>query len=170
MVSTLIATVTFAAAFTIPGGYGSSDERASQEGMAILARRRAFQVFVLSNMAALYSSIFAATTLIWAHLDDRKLTLTSLDIALPSLTVALAMMLIAFMTGLFVVLHGVCGWLATVVFIMSCAFLPLVLVVLVPLYFPSPSTKNIFARAIFHVTFSFLLLVCDRETKTKKVE
>ncbi|KAB2628598.1 ankyrin repeat-containing protein [Pyrus ussuriensis x Pyrus communis] len=45
MVTTLIATVTFTAGFTMPGGFNS-------EGAAILIRTKAFQAFVITNTLA----------------------------------------------------------------------------------------------------------------------
>ena len=43
VVAALIATVTFAAAFTLPGGYKSD------QGTALLAKKAAFIVFVISD-------------------------------------------------------------------------------------------------------------------------
>ncbi|XWS42528.1 hypothetical protein CRYUN_Cryun16bG0022000 [Craigia yunnanensis] len=49
LVTTLIATVSFAAGFTMPGGYKSDGP---EEGMAILSRKSAFRVFVIANALA----------------------------------------------------------------------------------------------------------------------
>ncbi|KAL5981394.1 hypothetical protein ACLOJK_015449 [Asimina triloba] len=57
VVASLIATVTFAAAFTLPGGYRSSDE--PNPGTAILASKQAFKAFVLLDTLAMSFSIFA---------------------------------------------------------------------------------------------------------------
>ena len=54
LVSTLVATVTFAAGFTMPGGYNSSDPSA---GMAIFLMRNMFHMFVICNTIAMYTSI-----------------------------------------------------------------------------------------------------------------
>jgi hypothetical protein len=53
VVAALIATVTFAAAFTLPGGYKSD------RGTAILAKKFAFIAFVISDAISLMLSIFA---------------------------------------------------------------------------------------------------------------
>ncbi|RVW21022.1 Protein accellerated cell death 6 [Vitis vinifera] len=50
----LVATVTFAAGFTMPGGYNSSDPSA---GMAIFLMRNMFHMFVICNTIAMYTSI-----------------------------------------------------------------------------------------------------------------
>ncbi|MBA0737458.1 hypothetical protein Gogos_010921 [Gossypium gossypioides] len=49
LVITLIATVSFAAGFIIPGGYKSDGP---EEGMAILSRKLSFRVFVIANALA----------------------------------------------------------------------------------------------------------------------
>jgi len=53
VVAALIATVTFAAAFTLPGGYKSD------RGTAILAKKAAFIVFVISDAMSMVLSILA---------------------------------------------------------------------------------------------------------------
>ncbi|CAL9030922.1 unnamed protein product, partial [Prunus brigantina] len=54
VVATLFATVTFAAAFTMPGGYNNSGPN---EGMATLLTKYMFQAFVIFNTIAMYSAI-----------------------------------------------------------------------------------------------------------------
>ncbi|KAG6499707.1 hypothetical protein ZIOFF_039498 [Zingiber officinale] len=49
IVAVLIATVTFAAAFTLPGGY--RNDSGSDEGMAILSSRAAFKAFLISHLS-----------------------------------------------------------------------------------------------------------------------
>ncbi|KAK3433987.1 hypothetical protein EUGRSUZ_D01267 [Eucalyptus grandis] len=56
LMATLIATVTFAATFTMPGGYNNDGPN---RGMAILADREAFQAFVLLNITAFSFSVVA---------------------------------------------------------------------------------------------------------------
>nr|CAB3454501.1 unnamed protein product [Digitaria exilis] len=61
--SVLIATVAFAAAFTVPGGLVAGDDHRSA-GTAILARRFAFRAFVVSDTLAFLCSIVATSFLI----------------------------------------------------------------------------------------------------------
>ncbi|CAN6183620.1 unnamed protein product [Urochloa humidicola] len=61
--SVLIATVAFAAAFTVPGGF-IADDRPSA-GTAILARRFAFRAFVVSDTMAFFCSVVATSFLIF---------------------------------------------------------------------------------------------------------
>ena len=57
VVAALIATVTFSAAFTIPGGY--KNERGTDQGTAILIRNAVFNMFVISDAIAVVSSLLA---------------------------------------------------------------------------------------------------------------
>jgi hypothetical protein len=57
VVAALIATVTFAATFTLPGGYKS--DQGPNEGTAILAKKAAFIAFVISDAMSMVLSILA---------------------------------------------------------------------------------------------------------------
>ncbi|XAR56647.1 hypothetical protein NMG60_11037209 [Bertholletia excelsa] len=63
VVATLIATVTFAAAFTIPGGY--SNDVGPNQGLALLQSTRGLKWFVLSDSIAMTCSITAACIIFW---------------------------------------------------------------------------------------------------------
>ncbi|XP_031282921.1 uncharacterized protein LOC116141574 [Pistacia vera] len=57
VVAALIATVTFAAAFTMPGGYQS--EKGQDQGTAILSRNYHFQSFIIADSIAMSLSVSA---------------------------------------------------------------------------------------------------------------
>ncbi|KAL5204300.1 hypothetical protein ABZP36_009171 [Zizania latifolia] len=57
LVATLIATITFAAAFTLPGGYSND---AGSEGRPVMAKKIAFQSFMIADTLAMYSSLAVA--------------------------------------------------------------------------------------------------------------
>ncbi|KAK9938637.1 hypothetical protein M0R45_015363 [Rubus argutus] len=157
VVTTLIATVSFAAGFTMPGGYNNSRPH---EGMATLLNEDMFQVFVICNTLAMYSSVLVAITLIWAQLGD--LSLVPLRLALPLLGIALAMLSLAFMAGVFVVVSSL-QWLANVVLIMGVVFLFTVLALFTPLFFPSQLFPTISTfrvlRYIIYYPLSLAILV-----------
>ncbi|KAK6241692.1 protein of unknown function DUF3447 - like 10 [Theobroma cacao] len=129
LVSTLVATVTFSAGFTIPGGDNNSSP---DEGSAIMLRERMFQLFVICNTMAMYSSIIIDVTLIWAQLIDLGLVFFALKLAVPLLGVALTMMSIAFMAGLYLVVSKL-SWLASVVLSLWLIFLVMLAAIFIPL-------------------------------------
>ncbi|KAK9293300.1 hypothetical protein L1049_021292 [Liquidambar formosana] len=109
IVATLIATVTFAAGLTLPGGY-IGDEGPDQ-GSAILTRATAFKAFVITDTLAMGSSISAICT----HLI---VTLCQIQEETPyhffTMTtyctlVATVAMVVAFITGLYAVLEHSSG-------------------------------------------------------------
>ncbi|KAF7141947.1 hypothetical protein RHSIM_Rhsim06G0145700 [Rhododendron simsii] len=114
LVATLVATVTYTAGFTMPGGYNNSDPN---QGMATMLNKSKFQIFVISNTIAVYSPMIVAVSLIWAQLGDLNLILTSLRLALPLLRLALSMMSLAFKAGVYLAVSKL-TWLANVVLIM----------------------------------------------------
>ncbi|CAN6357803.1 unnamed protein product [Urochloa humidicola] len=59
LIATVITTVTFAASFTMPGGYSQT------EGTAIHGQRAAFKIFVISNTFAMCSSIVILLCFLW---------------------------------------------------------------------------------------------------------
>ncbi|KAE9455763.1 hypothetical protein C3L33_12336, partial [Rhododendron williamsianum] len=75
VVAALIATITFAAAFAIPGGYDGN--RGRDQGMVVLARAKAFKAFVITNTIAMMCSvisIFLCITGLWyAYKEDDKI-------------------------------------------------------------------------------------------------
>uniref|UniRef100_A0A0E0BHC7 PGG domain-containing protein n=1 Tax=Oryza glumipatula TaxID=40148 RepID=A0A0E0BHC7_9ORYZ len=67
LVAILIATITFAAAFTLPGGYKTD---AGSEGLPVMAKKFAFQVFLVSDTLAMCSSFSVAFICIIAKWED----------------------------------------------------------------------------------------------------
>nr|XP_011461963.1 PREDICTED: ankyrin repeat-containing protein At5g02620-like [Fragaria vesca subsp. vesca] len=149
VMTTLVATVTFAAGFTMPGGYKISDPH---EGRATLLTKSMFQVFVIANTIAMYSSVFVAVTLIWAQSGDLIMVFTALRLVMPVLGIALAMLSLAFMAGVYVVLSNL-PWLAIVVLVIGTIFLYTLLVLFTPFFFPS--TRPTFP----HITYYPFYLV-----------
>ncbi|GAB2279546.1 hypothetical protein Dimus_014189 [Dionaea muscipula] len=150
LVSTLIATVTFAAGFTVPGGYSSS-------GLAIFADKPTFQAFMITNTIALYSSILAVVALIYAQLGDLRLISISLKFAVPFLGISLTMMCVTFMVGVYLLVNHI-RWLSIVILVVGSIFLASVLMFFIPLNSPT-SIKHIFVRYIFYVPFQMMLLL-----------
>ncbi|CAA7047019.1 unnamed protein product [Microthlaspi erraticum] len=102
VVATLIATITFAAGITLPGGLNSS-------GKAILATESKYDMFVgfmLFDIIAMVSSIIAIIALLWAQMGDPELVHKAFRLALPSLSMALTSMTLAFQCGVMLTTSG----------------------------------------------------------------
>ncbi|KAF8391778.1 hypothetical protein HHK36_022012 [Tetracentron sinense] len=99
IVATLIATVSFAAAFQVPGGYQSAD------GTATLAKKAAFQAFVLTDAIALSCSmtaVFLSFIFTLFRLYGSYSLISTKFILFVTILILIAMiaMLIAFVAGL----------------------------------------------------------------------
>ncbi|XP_023635283.1 ankyrin repeat-containing protein ITN1-like [Capsella rubella] len=110
LVATLIATVVFAAAFTVPGGNNE------EIGLPILQNRKWFNIFILSDAVALCSSstsivIFLSILTSRYAEDDFLVSLPSrLMLGLLSLFVSIIAMVIAFCATLFLIYDRRFAW------------------------------------------------------------
>ncbi|XVF31063.1 hypothetical protein REPUB_Repub16aG0113000 [Reevesia pubescens] len=126
LVTTLIATVSFAAGFTMPGGYNSGGP---DEGMAILSRKSAFRVFVISNALAF---CFSSTSMFIHYCKSfvEKLDVLAFFTYITSLLTSygITAMVIAFISGTYATLSDSPG-LAKAVLSIGCSFFALQLLV-----------------------------------------
>ncbi|KAI6679113.1 hypothetical protein NL676_032994 [Syzygium grande] len=111
LVSTLIITVAFAAAFTAPGGNDGST------GMPIFLKRDSFMVFAVADALALFSSV-TATLMFLAILTSRYAAENFLYsqpgkmiLGLTFLFLSLAFMLVAFSSALTIILSERLTWI-----------------------------------------------------------
>ncbi|KAJ3670372.1 hypothetical protein LUZ60_010696 [Juncus effusus] len=114
LVAALTATVTFAANFTMPGGYNN------QSGAAILANHAAFKTFVISNTIAMCSALVVVFCFIWAWRDPGKFKLNQLKWGHRLTVVACLSMIVSLMTAVFLVVESQSKWLAFVVIFIGC--------------------------------------------------
>ena len=126
LVATLITTVTFAAAFTVPGGYKSEGV---DEGLAILCKRFAFGVFLIANTLAfglsttsVFIHFFATTTITSADFHREVVQHTPLFTKW-----SIGALLVAFIAGTYIVVPLSLG--ITTAVILFCCFL-------ISLFFP----------------------------------
>ncbi|CAL5337546.1 unnamed protein product [Camellia sinensis] len=103
IVATLIATVTFTAGITMPGGY-IVDSKDPNQGMAILTRKAAFMAFVITDTIALTLSVLAVLTQLYNIADNPIVINKQIALAFILTTCALIAMLVAFITGTYAVL------------------------------------------------------------------
>ncbi|BAF21019.1 ankyrin repeat-containing protein At5g02620 [Oryza sativa Japonica Group] len=109
LVATLIATVTFAATFTMPGGYNQNT------GLAIHADRAPFKIFVVSNTVAMCSAIVVVFCFIWAWRDPVKFKLDQLTWGHRLTVVACLAMIVSLMTSVYLTVLPTERWLAYLV-------------------------------------------------------
>ncbi|KAL4625441.1 hypothetical protein ACB092_05G026300 [Castanea dentata] len=162
LVATLVATVTFAAAFTMPGGYKDSG------GMAKFLEKPMFHVFVISNSIAMYSAITAVVALIWAHLGDLNLFIAAYKFSVPFLGLAITMVSLAFMAGNYLVLRDL-NWLAYLVLSIGSFFLFTLSIIFFPLCSPNSSPHPII-RYILRYPFHLLIKFTGCDTDDREEE
>ncbi|CAL9017480.1 unnamed protein product [Prunus brigantina] len=98
MVATLITTVTFAAAFTMPGGYNNNV--GPDRGQALLQSNNDFKCFIVADSIAMTCSIIAACLLFWGAVNSNKSSYVYYFTSAAALTyIALLSTGIAFTTG-----------------------------------------------------------------------
>lgn len=131
VVAMLIATVTFAAAFTLPGGFKSN-------GMAVLYKRAFFQVFVVFDTISFFLSIFV----VFNHFMLATISRTALATPSALLQYSTGGMVVAFSSGMFVVLpkNSPAGYLIILVCCILCY------AVITRLRFAKPTRRRIKLR------------------------
>ena len=122
IVATLIATVTFAAGFTLPGGY--NDHEGSDHGMAVLTKRAAFKAFIVTDTIALVLSVSAVCVYFFMALHVKNECLNKhLAWGFYLTNLAMAAMVVAFVTGLYAVLPQPSGIAAATCALCFCFFI-----------------------------------------------
>jgi len=110
VVAGLLATLTFAAAFQVPGGFNG------ESGSPLLLQRAAFQVFMVSNSFAMCGSMAALFFLLWVTLTGRVTTsFLLLDLSITMLQLCFGATLLSFMTGVYATTSHNTLWLAIVI-------------------------------------------------------
>ncbi|XP_056162979.1 protein ACCELERATED CELL DEATH 6-like [Syzygium oleosum] len=99
VVLALVASVTFTSGFSVPGGYNGSEGDA---GIPILLHKAMYNVFVICNSIAMYSSITALAVLIWYRVNDPSVGQTVIFLSILPLWTTLLAMPLAFMAGIYV--------------------------------------------------------------------
>ncbi|GJN33773.1 hypothetical protein PR202_gb22396 [Eleusine coracana subsp. coracana] len=101
LVAILMATITFAAAFTLPGGYSNDVE---SQGLPVMARKLAFQAFLISDILAMCSSLAVAFVCVTARWEDLGFLLYYKSFTRKLMWFAYIATITTFTTGLYTVL------------------------------------------------------------------
>ncbi|XP_059069761.1 ankyrin repeat-containing protein At2g01680-like [Cryptomeria japonica] len=109
VVAVLIATVAFAAMFTVPGGLKNDGE---YEGTAVMAHTTAFKVFVITDTVALFSSLAIVLILVTVVPFHRKVLLKLLFFINKFMWVAVGCTASAFLAAGYVVVAPKTMWVA----------------------------------------------------------
>ena len=122
IVSALITTVTFAAGFTLPGGYKDDN------GKAILSKKTAFGAFVVADTIAMLSSLSAVFLHFFMTMRKQEDYLAKHLVWAFILTmIGMGAMAIAFASGLYVVLPHFSALSFLTCILCSCFFLSFIL-------------------------------------------
>lgn len=164
LVAALVAAATFTVGFSVPGGYNNSNP---DQGMATMLAKVKFQEFVICDTVAMYSAIIVTVTLIWAQLGDLSSMQVALNLAVPLLAIALAMMSIAFMAGVYLVVSKI-SWLGNVILVMGFTVVILLAALFVPLCLGS-SSYRVF-RWVSYFPFCLVLYAFGSYTERGELE
>ncbi|XP_010024291.2 protein ACCELERATED CELL DEATH 6 isoform X1 [Eucalyptus grandis] len=132
VVATVIAAMTFAAGFSIFGAYNDSEPDA---GITTLLNKPMYDVFVICNTVAMFSSIISIVIILWRQINDSHAVLHALEKARQPLLTALATMSMAFMAGVYVTVSK-CTWIAILALIIGSTALFVILSLYMALFVP----------------------------------
>ncbi|KAL2925000.1 Ankyrin repeat-containing protein ITN1 [Bienertia sinuspersici] len=116
VVAALLATITFAAGFTLPGGLNQ------ETGDAILAKKAIFLVFLLSDVYAMCTSMLVLFCLIWSMVSKGEIQYILVDRSVLILMQSLYGTMVAFTTAIFSVTSRRSLWAGITIFVM-CSFI-----------------------------------------------
>ncbi|XP_026442324.1 ankyrin repeat-containing protein NPR4-like isoform X2 [Papaver somniferum] len=139
LVAALVATVAFAAAFTVPGG-NINDSNDSKNGSPVFLGRTSFMVFAVADALALFSSIssvlmfLAIYTSRYAEEDFLKSLPQKLIIGLGTLFISMATILVAFSASLFIILGDIFAWALIPITLLGCVPVVLFAFLQLPLF------------------------------------
>uniref|UniRef100_A0A803KQH7 PGG domain-containing protein n=1 Tax=Chenopodium quinoa TaxID=63459 RepID=A0A803KQH7_CHEQI len=157
IIAALLTTITFTAAFAVPGGL------IENVGTPVLIERVAFQVFMISDELAMCLSMMVLFCLLWIMAtNNRHNSVKILDFSVTLLLASFYATIVTFMTGLFATLFSVKPWTAIVTLIL-CSLLMLLVHKYLVIKFLIPF-KNVI-RYFFWMFLRFARKICTKIIK-----
>ncbi|XP_026444085.1 ankyrin repeat-containing protein ITN1-like isoform X1 [Papaver somniferum] len=139
LVATLISTVVFAAAFTVPGG-SYNDANRNINGLPILLNKNSFIVFAITDALALFSSItsilmfLAILTSRYSEEDFLRALPQKFILGLSTLFFSLATMMISFGSAVNIMVCQRLAWIIVPIAMLGCIPVTLFVWLLFPLF------------------------------------
>ncbi|KAI3891352.1 hypothetical protein MKX03_031448 [Papaver bracteatum] len=173
IVGALIATVAFAAAFTVPGG-NISDSNIAMKGTPIFLGKSSFTVFAVSDALALSSSItsvlmfLAIYTSRYSEMDFLKSLPQKLIFGLATLFISMVAILVAFGASLFIVVGSRFSHALIPITLITCFPLGLFAWLQLPLFVEM--VRSTYWGSLFkkHEHIDFSSMKNDNKTRKKK--
>ncbi|KAJ1691745.1 hypothetical protein LUZ63_015900 [Rhynchospora breviuscula] len=128
LVAALLATITFAAAFTVPGGFSSSHD----EGQPVFQRMAAFHAFLISDTIAMCSSLAVAFFCILTPWSDFDYLLDYKKITTLFMWCAYLSTMVAFGTGMYTVMSHEKKKQIAIPILVLCCFFPILCMLYLP--------------------------------------
>ncbi|XP_035838671.1 uncharacterized protein LOC110907179 [Helianthus annuus] len=133
VVAALIATIVFAAAFTVPGGYDQTNDKTNgqQNGIPVFHSKASFMVFVVADAISLFASstsilmFLSILTSRYAERDFLESLPTKLMLGLATLFLSIMTMTVAFSVSFFVLYRKGLLWMPIIISVF--AVLPVLL-------------------------------------------
>ncbi|XP_039160454.1 protein ACCELERATED CELL DEATH 6 isoform X2 [Eucalyptus grandis] len=152
VVATLTASVTFVSGFSVPGGYYGSDTNA---GLPALLHKAMYNVFVISNSTAMYSSIMAIVLLLLSIINHPYVKGVAIFLSVMPLWVAITAIPLAFMAGIYGTVTKL-YWLSILVLVHGSLALFFFLSIFILLVFPHGCRNPLIRRFSDQITYWIL--------------
>ncbi|KAG8644258.1 hypothetical protein MANES_11G111300v8 [Manihot esculenta] len=158
MKETLVATATFAATFTVPGGFNSSEN--PEKGIATMLNNRMFLLFVVCNTIAFYSSIISIFSMLWTTTSDYFVVCRAYSFSQNLFVFALGMMSLAFMAAIHVAVSKV-SWLAYYTVILGIISLAILVLMFTAFEFPLGHSPRFMRCISYYISYAIIPLLGD---------
>ncbi|XP_021730995.1 protein ACCELERATED CELL DEATH 6-like [Chenopodium quinoa] len=127
VIAALLMTVTFTAAFTVPGGQNQETSDKVRKGTPILVKRMAFQAFMFFDISAMCLSTMVLFCLLWILAAGNKgNSVILMDFSIFLLLISFYTTLLTFMTAVYATTIYVQSWIAVYTLII-CSLLMLLM-------------------------------------------